>query len=618
MTGDSLDSLQRDCAVIMNSDLDPDPSKFNDKEWLGPYTLDGNTIYGFISNEYQGNTHPGQCPSNDAGKCWYNAITFAKSIDKGATYTHATPPDHLVASLPYPYEPDIGPSGVFGGSNIIHNQKDGYCYGLIHLEARGLQDWGTCVMRTRTLDDSTSWRAWNGTDFSVRFVNPYTESGFDPADHVCQPVSRDNIEKMAASVTYNTFFDAFILVGAAGLGESWEGTGYGFYYSLSDDLVNWSPKRLIVKRRLFWSIGLSRDRFHYASLIDPDDTSRNFEVTGQRPYLYYMRWHDGTTLDRDLVRIPLEFSKTEVSGFIVNTPTDGGDTLAGDGICDSGSGLCSLRAAIQESNARPPLVDPKAALTIEFSVPGHVGPVPIRPRLQLPEIKAPVLIDGYTQTGARPNTNPFGLEHNAALMIEIDGSLTQDPMGLVLRAGNSTVRGLAIRNFGTAILIGPDVDPEPGPGGNVIEGNLLGFDPGGTEADDGVGVSIRRSPDNTVGGVSNAARNVILGGVGIGRAGADGNLVQGNYIGISPTGLPTPGGRGVSIDRGAENNIIGGADGRNLISASGNAFNVFIGDPGTDGNSVLGNLIGTDFTGPPSSIGVTMGTGVLHRQLVTV
>ena len=37
--------------------------------------------------------------------------------------------------------------------------------------------------------------------------------------------------------------------------------------------------------------------------------------------------------------------------FSVNSVTDGVDTTPGDGICATAAGTCSLRAAIQESNA---------------------------------------------------------------------------------------------------------------------------------------------------------------------------------------------------------------------------------------------------------------------------
>ncbi len=50
----------------------------------------------------------------------------------------------------------------------------------------------------------------------------------------------------------------------------------------------------------------------YPSVLDPDSTSRNFETTGKEAYLYFTRYNYQScreTFDRDLVRIPIEFSK---------------------------------------------------------------------------------------------------------------------------------------------------------------------------------------------------------------------------------------------------------------------------------------------------------------------
>jgi hypothetical protein len=47
-------------------------------------------------------------------------------------------------------------------------------------------------------------------------------------------------------------------------------------------------------------------------VLDPQSKSRNFETTGRRPYLYFTRFHYSAcqqTLDRDLVRVPIEFRK---------------------------------------------------------------------------------------------------------------------------------------------------------------------------------------------------------------------------------------------------------------------------------------------------------------------
>jgi hypothetical protein len=259
---------------------------------------------------------PCLCPSNDYPKCWYNAITFAKSTDKGNTYSHPAAPDHLVASVPYRYEPDTGPWGIFDPSNIVYNPRDGYYYVMLHLEKRFLQEWGTGVMRTKALDDSKSWRGWDGKDFNVQFVNPYTKSDINPAQHICQPVSRDQIEKMHENLTFNTYFNKFLLVGATGVWNSKnKKVIHGFYYSLSDDLIHWTPRKLIMEAKFPWTPDLLGEVLLYPSLLDPNDTSRNFEKTGQRPYLYYTRMHPYTPknngLDRDLVRVPLEFYKSE-------------------------------------------------------------------------------------------------------------------------------------------------------------------------------------------------------------------------------------------------------------------------------------------------------------------
>jgi hypothetical protein len=310
MIGDDLASVVRDCNVIMVSDMDADPSQYNDREWISAvYTQDGVNIHALVHNEYQGSAHPGMCSSGNYFSCWYNSITYASSMDMGLTYTHAPAPQHRVANVPYKYVDGDGPYGIFEGSNIIRSPKDGYYYKLLHLEKYGEQDWGMGVMRTQALEDPTSWRCWDGEGFNASFIDPYIEENYYPADHVCKPVSRDNIEKMADSLTYNTFFKKYLLVGAAGLYDPDVGeVVHGFYYSLSDDLINWSPRQLLMKAKLWWTPFLPGDSYGYPSLIDPDDDSMNFEYTDKQVYLYYTRWHIGSTYDRDLVRVPIEFN----------------------------------------------------------------------------------------------------------------------------------------------------------------------------------------------------------------------------------------------------------------------------------------------------------------------
>jgi hypothetical protein len=313
-TGRSLNDAAHRCDVIMASGLDPDPAKFNDHEWIGaPYTRDGRTVYALVHNEYQGHAYPGMCKTGDYKKCWYNTITLAVSDDGGKSYTQRPPPAHLVASEPYPYEPDAGPYGIFQPSNIVKHE-DGHYYSLVHAGRFRDQPGGVCVMRTRDLADPASWRAWNGAEFSVKLANPYAAPVEDPRDHVCRVLSPDRIAAMTSSLTYSTYYDKFMLVGAANLFHPTRAreTG-GVYFALSDDLVSWSTPKLIEEVEVPWTFRCGdRNPILYPSVLDPESPSRNFETTGRTAYLYFTRFNYQACqqgLDRDLVRIRIEFSK---------------------------------------------------------------------------------------------------------------------------------------------------------------------------------------------------------------------------------------------------------------------------------------------------------------------
>ena len=150
MTGSTFNSLTKDCTPVLNSDLDTDPSKFNNNEWIvATYTEDGTTVHALVHDEY--------VPCGNWNNCWYNGITYVSSTDGGQNFTHTTAPSHLVAASPYqsPYPTVHTPFGIFGGSNII--KKDGYYYVMVHLEAHLLQEWGVGLLRTNDLSDPASW-----------------------------------------------------------------------------------------------------------------------------------------------------------------------------------------------------------------------------------------------------------------------------------------------------------------------------------------------------------------------------------------------------------------------------------------------------------------------------
>jgi hypothetical protein len=273
------------------------------------------------------------------------------------------------------------------------------------------------------------------------------------------------------------------------------------------------------------------------------------------------------------------------STYTVDATSDGADANTADGICDDGAGACTLRAAIEQANATSGLD------SIHFDIPG-AGVHTIEPAT-LPEITDPVVLDGYTQAGASPNSNGPDQGSNAEILIAIDASL--DGVGLDISGGESTVRGLAIHSaFERAIRLFTN-------GNNTVEGNFLGLTAAGDSAPDFTFDGVRiQSSGNTIGGNTPAARNVIEGvasrSVRI-EAGGDSTVVQGNLIGLDASGAQslTPGGTGIEVID-VDGTLIGGtsAAARNVIAGLFRGIAV----AGSSTNTLIqGNYLGTDVTG---------------------
>jgi hypothetical protein len=304
LVGASLDEVRPDCRVVFRSDDNPDPAAFDDREWLSsPWAVDhGQTIAALLHDEYQGNHHEGRCPSGSYRRCWYNAVTLAISRDGGLSYSHVPPPHQLVAELPSRYLPDAGPEGVFEPSNIVRNPGDGLLYVLVHVIGRNDTPDGTCVLRTSRPLVADSWRAWDGRRFDVRLGDPYHK----PLGSSCQVVAQTQIAGMHQSVTYNVALRRFLLVGESSARDPRTGRLVtGIYYSLSDDLLTWSPRTLLLASALPWAGNCRRlPTLSYASALDPQSRSRNFDTTGSHFFLYVTRFNGGCkhTLNRDLIR----------------------------------------------------------------------------------------------------------------------------------------------------------------------------------------------------------------------------------------------------------------------------------------------------------------------------
>ncbi len=217
----------------------------------------------------------------------------------------------------------------------------------------------------------------------------------------------------------------------------------------------------------------------------------------------------------------------------------------------------------------------------------------------LPQINIPSTIDGTTQPG-----------YAGTPLIEINGSgAGPNTSGIVVNAGSTVVKGLAINRFSNdGIILNNN-------GGNTIIANFVGTDPSGTidrgNGTSGIGVA---TPNNVVGGTTDAERNLVSGndgsGVAITGTGASNNIVVGNYIGTNIFGntkLPNSA-DGILITFGVNNQIgsIAGvmpgggcSGGCNLVSGNGaNGIGVqgASGKP-TNGNIIKSNYVGVDVTG---------------------
>ena len=321
MIGLGLDEVVTDCiGPLLVSDFDPDHTQFNDPEWIGsPYTLDGETVYAIVHNEYRGDTHeqsrPDQCPSKDRYTCLDTSLTMQISIDGGDTFTDILPPpDHLVATLPYTYDDDGVPSGLRQPSNIIQGPDD-YYYLFANISDYPTEEQWVCAMRTDDLDDPGSWRFWNGNGFDGRFVNPYVD---DPSGAAkCAPLAFEDLAGgIQESVVWVEPLQRYAMVGIDAGAHHGPEPRWGVYYSFSEDLITWTTRRLLIELPITASVGdpLSDVFYAYPAIMDPDSTSRNFESSDGSAYLYITVLNEGAnSLDRDLVRYPIQFDVVELT-----------------------------------------------------------------------------------------------------------------------------------------------------------------------------------------------------------------------------------------------------------------------------------------------------------------
>jgi hypothetical protein len=194
---------------------------------------------------------------------------------------------------------------------------------------------------------------------------------------------------------------------------------------------------------------------------------------------------------------------------------------------DSGNG--SLRQAILSANLSA------GTDSIRFTV-GGAGVVNIIPRTELPALTGPVIIDGATQPGFA----------GTPLIRILGTNLSTAGSGLRVLGGGSTVRALWISGFAVAGLRLETA------GSNVVVGNILGH-AGTPDAPESNGLGLylgTNCSNNTIGGTDASDRNIVSGNRAAGlllSAGASGNVVQGNWIGLANESASANGNGGAGI-----------------------------------------------------------------------
>jgi hypothetical protein len=318
--GADFNTLEHVCdpPALVSAGL-PTPESYENQEWLWSPYREGENWHVLIHNEF----HDAEAPTCNPGDptsgnpCWYNSITYAVSTDDARSFVKPGAPAHVVAPAPSAWSAPLPgtPPGFDGNylegylqpSSIVRGPDDYYYVMVLAHPSYRVNYGGACVMRTRTLNDPASWRAWDGNGFDLALTSPYVTGS---QSSVCYFVAN----QLTDNLTYNTYLDRYMLLSTAIIDADGQ-QECGILLSLSLDLIHWSEAQLLAPAQLVWcemdpqTPGLlDPEIIAYPTIIDHEDSTINFERPGRTAYLYYTRFNGGIGPDRDLVRVPVTFT----------------------------------------------------------------------------------------------------------------------------------------------------------------------------------------------------------------------------------------------------------------------------------------------------------------------
>lgn len=269
--------------------------------------------------------------------------------------------------------------------------------------------------------------------------------------------------------------------------------------------------------------------------------------------------------------------------YTVTSTGDGSDANLGDGTCETSSGECTLRAAIEEANQS------SATGRIEFGDLSSGGEAVISPATPLPSITQTTLIDGTTEASYSAGEGP-------TLVLTGEALSEPESSGIVFfgkGAAGSQLRAMAVVGFpGDGIRVEREAHQV------TIEDCYVGVGSDGeTENENGGSGIWVGTNNNTIGtseGGTSEGGNVVSGnaknGIEITR---DSNEVKGNLVGLTagasdslPNGSGSSQEAGILVVNGSDNDISGN------VSAGNDAQGIFV-QGESYRNSIRDNYVGT-------------------------
>lgn len=340
--------------------------------------------------------------------------------------------------------------------------------------------------------------------------------------------------------------------------------------------------------------------------------------------------------------------------FYVNSTSNAGDNNPGDGVCDTGSlnsegeTECTLQAAISETNSL------SGSDTINFDLPesdpnydsgnGPAGAWTIKPSSTyvINDSTGGTYINGFSQTGTSPNTNPIDQPDNAVHRVEVNvenlaptanvfwtNSANNRFRGIVV-SGDPTISSGASSDMNVSIFItGSSATNNRIDGcyfGIGVDGyTKMGFSRSSNEIISLIGGGGSVIGSNNDGFEDNQERNIISNHMrGIGLRGGNSNItISNNFFGTDRTGVKafSDNPHGTSFYNDAIGMYVPYGDITNVHVYK----NVFVSydagvrlfltyDNNFDNIIIEGNNIGTDLTGTVVPTGNNNAVGVQVQQ----